>query len=655
MQSLHARRVIACTRKACLPPSSVPRRLFASKKPSSSITVPKFSSISHLATLLKVSFPELQRTMKNLGFANVSWDYIVDSENAALIAEEMGLKIKENALKGENLYPSPLPADAANLKPRAPIVAIMGHVDHGKTTLLDYFRKSHIVDGEKGGITQHIGAFLTQLGSQPVCFLDTPGHEAFLKLRERGAHLTDFVLLVVAADDRVMPQTKEAIKHAKSAGVPMVVAITKCDKEGANFDKVVGELASAGVDVEPYGGDTQCVEVSAKTGKGMAELVSSIQAQSEIQDIRAPQTGFKTEGVIVESSLMKGLGVTASLIVKKGTLKPRQYLVAGTSWCRVRQIVNEHGKQLKEAFPGVPVRVSGWRGTIPEPGEVVLEAENEHQIKNVLDTRERERVAEKELKEVDLINEIRTQQSKESERLQALAERKMLGLQTDEKTDKNDSETKTKKLEKKTLWFGIKADTVGSAEAISDIIGQLGNDEVESRTLFSAVGEITESDIFKAENAKSSIIAFSTPVSKSIERLASKHNVQILKHDVIYRVIQEISGLLSKELAPLVTRKVTGSAEIRQIFNIDLKKKQKLKIAGVRVVSGSFESNTLCQILRNGKVIHRGQVRRIQHAKEQVDKAHKGSEYGFTLDDWTGFEEGDVIEGYDEIVTPRYI
>ena len=630
----------------------LPLRYFATAKSFQVINVPKYSSISHLATLLKTPFPIVQKTMRNLGFTNTNWDYIVDNDSAGLIADELGFKIKVQVADGENLYPQPLPGsnsiEYTEMPSRPPVVAIMGHVDHGKTTLLDYFRKSHIVNGEKGGITQHIGAFLTQLGDHKVCFLDTPGHEAFLKLRERGAHLTDFILLIVAADDSVMPQTKEAITHAKSAGVPMVVAVTKCDKIDSNYDKVIADLATAGVDVEPYGGETQCVKVSAVTGEGMPELISCILAQSEIQDVKAPQKGFQTEGVIVESSLSKGQGPTASLIVKKGILIPRQYLVAGTAWCRVRQITNERGSKLNQAFPGIPVSISGWKG-IPEPGDVVLQAKDEHQVKRVIQTRERILAAEMEEKSVDLINEIKSKQIEEAKAKEQTSQRKLLGLDSDQ--DKNDQTS----IETKKAWFLIKADTVGSSEALADIISQFGNKELQAAVLLSGVGSITESDIFRAENSDATIISFATQVSKAIERLAEQRNVKILKHDVIYRAMQEVSALLSSQLAPIITKKVTSSAEIKDLFSISLKGKSKLHVAGVKVTKGTFVANMLCQISRGGKVIYEGKIENMQHGKEHVSEARKNSEYGFTFKDWDDFAKEDIIEGYEEMKTPRYL
>lgn len=644
---MHVRGVFKWTTKS----SRLPRllgqaRLYASKK---SLEVPKFSSVSQLATLLKVPYAKLQQTMSSLGFVNTSWDYILDADSAALIADEFGYEIRVNTVEGENLYPQPLSESAGPFPSRPPVVAIMGHVDHGKTTILDYFRKSHIVAGEKGGITQHIGAFLTQLGDQKVCFLDTPGHEAFLKLRERGAHLTDFVLLVVAADDSVMPQTKEAIKHANSAGVPLVVAITKCDKPEADYDKTVSDLAAAGVQVEPYGGDTQCVKVSARTGEGMPELVSCIQAQSEIQDVRAPQGDFSTEGVIVESSVSKGLGVTASMIVKKGILKHRQYLVAGTAWCRVRQLTNEYGKQLQAALPGVPVSIPGWKG-IPEPGDIVLQSDNEHQVKRVIETRERERIVRKEARQVELMNEIKERQSAELERNRIQVERKKLGLNAVTEVSNRDSE-----IGPKILWFLIKADTMGSAEALRDIVSQLGNQEVRAEPILSEVGAVTESDIFRAENSEASIVAFATSVPKPVQRLADQRKVQILKHDVIYRAMQDVSSILSSHLEPIRSKNIISAAEIKQIFSISLKKKQKLPVAGVKVTRGSFSVGMQCQVVRQGKPVHTGKIQHMQHGKAAITEAHKGSEYGFTFGDWSAFEEGDIVEGYEDIITPRYI
>lgn len=617
------------------------------------VTLPKFSTVTHLSTLLKRPLVKVQKTMENMGFSSNHWDYIVDDESAVLIADELGVKAEINANHGEDLYPQSLPETITELPPRPPVVALMGHVDHGKTTLLDYFRNSRIVDGEKGGITQHIGAFLTKLGnSQEICFLDTPGHEAFLKLRQRGANLTDIILLVVAADDSVMPQTKEAIKHASAAGVPTIVALTKCDKPESKPDKVIADLAGAGVDVEAYGGETQCIPVSAVTGQGINDLTAALQAQIEIQDVRAPTKDFRAEGVVVESSVSKGIGPAATMIVRKGVLRPRQIVVAGTTWCRVRQLTNERSQSLKEAYPGTPVRITGWRD-LPEPGDTILEAPGgEAQAKRVVLNRKRLLTAAQEAKQIAIMNDSMLLQQAEAEKKARHDERAALGLAEVDADVELSQNTGPREVP-----FIIKADVAGSAEAMNDIIGHLGNDEIKATVLFSAVGPITESDVFRAEAAgnNASIIAFSTNVTRQIERLAEQRKVPIKRYDVIYKAMEDVSAQLSSQLSPIITRKIIGNAEIRAVFTITVKRKTKLQVAGVKINRGLFTPSTLVQVVRGKKTIHEGHLATIQHGKDDVTEAHKGSEYGITFNKWSEFKEGDIIEGYEEIRTPRYI
>lgn len=634
------------------------------------VVLPKFSTVTHLSTILKTPIVKVQDVMENLGFTSTHYDYIVDDESAVMIADELGIEGEVNKNHGEDLYPQTLPESLADFPLRPPVIALMGHVDHGKTTLLDYFRKSHIVKGEKGGITQHIGAFLTQVGdakknpsiSDKICFLDTPGHEAFLKLRKRGAHLTDVILLVVAADDSVMPQTKEAIKHASAAGVPMIVALTKCDKPEAKPERVVADLSAAGVDVEEYGGSTQCIPVSAVTGKGVDELIAAVQAEVEVLDLRSPaKAPYKAEGVVVESSVVKGIGPAASVIVRKGTLKPRQVVVAGHTWCRVRQLSNEFGKMIKEAPPGTPVRITGWK-ELPEPGDTVLEAKDENTAKRVIANRKRLMDEALEAKQIAVINENKVQQAHDAEARAEHEERAALGLSSSKSGNANPNPDHNGPVAGEQAQEGpedfpflIKADVAGSAEAVSDIIRHLGNEEVKASVLLSGVGAVTESDVFRAETANASIISFSLPVGKPIERLAEQRGVSIKRYDVIYKAMEDISAFLSSKLEPVVTRKVVSTSDIRALFTITLKKKQKLIVAGIKVGRGTLTTNQLVQVKRDDKIVHEGKLGTIQHGKDHVSEAHKGSEYGVTFEKWTEFQEGDVIEGYEEIKTPRYI
>lgn len=611
---------------------------------SKNILLPKFATVANLATMFNVRVVDLKKKMEELGFSETGSDHIIDDVSAQIIAEELGVDASLNQNHGPDLYPAPLPDNLEECPPRPPVIALMGHVDHGKTTLLDHFRTSHLVDGEKGGITQHIGAFSSVFKStkQPVCFLDTPGHEAFLKLRQRGANLTDIILLVVAADDGVMPQTKEAIKHAKAANVPMVVALTKIDVPESNPARAVAGLAAAGVDVEEYGGETQCIPVSAVTKEGVDDLESALTALVDVLDLRAPLDG-SAEGVIVESQQVKGQGHTATIIMRRGTLNPRDVLVAGHTWCRTRQLFDEKRKSLKKVLPAVPVQISGWKD-LPEPGQTILQAKSEEEAKKVVANRLRLLDEAKEAERVDVINEIRKKEHIEAKEKELRDKRANLGLEAN--TEDHASE--------KYLEYLIKADVGGSAEALTDCINDLGNDEVKAKVLYSAVGPVTETDVFRAETANATILAFATQVPRQIERIAEKHKVKIEKYDVIYKALENVSASLSSLLPPEISRKVIATATLRQVFKITVKKSH-IQVAGVKVVRGSFSPKTLVQVLRNGKVVYDGKLSSIKHGKDTVEQAHKGSEYGFSFEKWEDFREGDEIEGYEEVSTPRYL
>lgn len=628
--------------------SKVFQRSFASKH-RDSIVLPRFATVSTLASLFKIRFLDFQRQLNAMGFSDHAADHIMDQESAILIAEELGINAVRAEKHVDDIIPQPPPTDLASCPSRPPIIGLLGHVDHGKTTLLDWFRKSHITDGEKGGITQHIGAFLTKFRTHPqqqVCFLDTPGHEAFLKLRQRGAHLTDLVLLVVASDDSVMPQTREAIRHARNADVPMVTALTKVDRPDSDPEKTVRDLSAAGVDVEEYGGDTQCIPVSAPKNSGMADLETALLALIEVLDVRAPRDG-PCEATVVESQQIKGVGHAATIIVRRGTLKPRMTVVAGTTWARVRQLTNEQGKPLKEAPPGTPLRVTGWK-ELPQPGDLVLQAKDEAHAKRVVEYRKREREAASEAKLVDSMNESRRQGHVEAQVRAEQEERARVGLAS----KKNDQE----EVKKNDVPFVVKADVGGSAEAVADCLQELGNDEVAASVLYQGVGPPTETDIFRAEAAGAQIIAFSCAVPRPIERLAEQRRVRIYKFDVIYKAIEAVVADLSARLSPLVTRKVLGTAEIRQIFRIQGKRgSAPTLVAGVKVMKGIIERSSPIQVLRNGKKVHDGRLASMHHGKEVITQAHKNSEYGISFDGWSDFEEGDVVETYEEIVTPRYL
>jgi translation initiation factor IF-2 len=477
----------------------------------------------------------------------------------------------------------------------------MGHVDHGKTTLLDWLRKSSVAATEHGGITQHIGAFSVSMPSgKTITFLDTPGHAAFLSMRQRGANVTDIVILVVAADDSVKPQTIEAINHAKAAKVPMIVAINKIDKPEINIDRVKQDLARHGVEIEDFGGDTQVVCVSGKTGQGMDVLEEAAVTLSEIQDMRA-ETDGPVEGWVLEASI-KPMGKVATVLVKRGTVRPGDFIVAGNTWARVRCLRNEAGIEIEEAGPGMPVEIDGWREQ-PLAGDEVLQAPDEAKAKSVIDYRlekiERDRMAE-DMEAVNLNRKI------DQERREKEKEAARLAKSRDDEEDADLTPEEETPTGSKIVNFIVKGDVSGSVEAVVDSISHVGNKEVEARVLRSGVGQLSEFDVEHAAAAQGLLINFNTPVDPHIARLADQSKVAILDHNIIYRLVDDVKAELSKHLPPLVTQRVTGEAEIAQIFSIKIKKREMKNIAGCKVRNGTIARNSKVRVLRNNEKVFDG-------------------------------------------------
>jgi translation initiation factor IF-2 len=563
------------------------------------ILLPEYISVSNLAMALKVRLEDFVWKMEELGFEETSHDYILNAETSGLIAQEYNFEPVIDRGDAEDLKARPPPPDPSILPQRPPVVTIMGHVDHGKTTLLDYLRKSSVAAGEHGGITQHIGAFSVPMPSgKVITFLDTPGHAAFLSMRQRGANVTDIVILVVAADDSVKPQTIEAINHAKAAKVPIIVAINKIDKEDSNVDRVKQDLARHGVDVEDFGGDTQVVCVSGKTGQGMDELEEAAVTLSEILDMRAERDG-QAEGWVIEASI-KSMGKVATVLVRRGTMRPGDFIVAGKTWARIRCLRNEAGVEIEEAGPGTPVEIDGWREQ-PLAGDEVLQASDEAHAKTVVDFRlekdERNRLAE----DMEAINENRKaeQEKRDREKAEAAA-----AAEADAKTPE------TFKLNKpsgpKEIFFVIKGDVSGSVEAVIDSIAGLGNNEVRPHILRSGVGQLSEFDIEHAAVANGHLINFNTAIEPNIARLAEESKVTIMNHNIIYRLVDDVKAELSKHIPPLITQKVLGEAEIAQIFSINIKGRQQKPIAGCKVRNGSISKIAKVRVLRGGKKVYDG-------------------------------------------------
>ncbi|OCL04731.1 initiation factor 2 [Glonium stellatum] len=616
------------------------------------IYLPEYISVTNLASMLKVRVEEFVRKMEQLGFEDVQNDHILNAENAGLIAMEYNFEpIIQAAEEDADLYAAPVPEDISSLPARPPVVTIMGHVDHGKTTILDYMRKSSVAATEFGGITQHIGAFSVPLASgKTITFLDTPGHAAFLSMRQRGANVTDIVILVVAADDSVKPQTIEAIKHAQSADVPIIVAINKIDKDEAAPDRVKQDLARNGVEVEDYGGDTQVVCVSGKTGQGMPELEEAVVTLSEILDHRA-EIGGAVEGWVLEATTKKS-GRVATILVRRGTLRVGDVLVAGTTWARVRTLKNEAGVAIKEVGPGMPVEVDGWREQ-PLAGDEVLQAPDEQKAAAVselrLEKEERERMA----KDMEAINETRRLETEKKEKEEAAAAAAAAASADGSKAAESVEEVKDAGPE--VIPFIVKGDVSGSVEAVVNSIAPIGNAEVSCTILRSGVGSPSEFDVEHAATAKGHIINFNTVVPPNISSLAEEKGVRILDSNIIYRVVEDAKALLSEKLAPRIVSRVTGEAEVAQSFEIGLGGKKKLRIAGVKVRNGTVNRGGKVKVLRGDNVIYDGTVSSLKLVKKDVSEMRKGTECGMAFEGWEGFEVGDQAQCYEEKQEKRYL
>ena len=567
--------------------------------PPTPIYLPDFINVSNLAAVLRVNVEAFGNKMRALGFNETNNDYILDAETAGLIAAEFNFEPIVDSGDSEDLYPQLPVEDPSLLPPRPPVVTIMGHVDHGKTTLLDWLRKSSVAVSEHGGITQHIGAFSVSMpGGRLITFLDTPGHAAFLSMRKRGANVTDIVILVVAADDSVMPQTIEAIKHAQDSQVPMIVAVNKIDKPDSNIQRVKNDLARYGVEIEDFGGDTQVVCVSGKTGQGMAELEESVIALADILDMRAPADG-PAEGWVLEATTKKS-GRIATVLIRRGTIKPGDVIVAGSAWAKVRSLHNESGAEVAAAGPGTPVEIDGWKEP-PAAGDEVLQAPDEQKAKSVVEFRIEAQRRDEMATEMIAVNEMRRLDHEKREK------EKLKKTQVDEKTDESEKAALLAHPSgMKEVLFLIKADVSGSVEAILNSVSALGNSEVRPHVIRSGTGPITEFDIDHAAAAKAHIISFNTVIDPQISRAAETAGVPIINQSIIYRLIEDVKAKLSDQLAPKKTQRVLGEAEVTQIFEINTKGRQKIPVAGCKVRNGIITKNGNIRILRKKEVIYDG-------------------------------------------------
>ncbi len=506
--------------------------------------------------------------------------------------------------------------DPALLKPRPPIVTIMGHVDHGKTSLLDYIRQSNVVAGEKGGITQHIGAYEVILENQKkITFLDTPGHEAFTAMRARGAKITDIAVIVIAADDSVMPQTKEAISHAQAAGVPMIFGFNKMDKAGVTADRIRQQLAEMNILVEEWGGKFQTQEISAKTGDGVDSLLEKIVLESDLLDLKANPDKLAT-GTVIEATLDKGRGYVATLLVQHGTLNIGDAVVAGGNYARIKAMYNERGVRIKKAGPAVPVQILGLDGA-PQAGEKFKEFDDESEAKQVAYKRQ----------QITREQGIRT---KKHITLDEIGRRLALG-------------------NFKELNVIVKGDFDGSVEALTDSMQKLSNQEIQINVVHKAVGQITESDILLASASDAIVIGFQVRPSVSARKLAEKENIEIRLYSIIYDAIDELKSAMEGMLEPKIEEKITGIAEIREVFNIT----KFGKVAGCFMTEGKITRTTKARLIRDGIVIYTGELSALKRFKDDVKEVASGQECGISIKNFSDYKAGDNIEGFEETEVKR--
>jgi translation initiation factor IF-2 len=573
------------------------------------VVVPETITVQELANRMAERGADVIKALMRMGVM-ATINQVIDADTAELLVTEFGHKIKrvsesdvEIGLKGDD--------DAEeNLASRPPIVTIMGHVDHGKTSLLDALRDTDVASGEAGGITQHIGAYQVQLkGGQRITFIDTPGHQAFTAMRARGAHVTDIVVLVVAADDGIKEQTIEAIRHAKAAKVPMIIAINKMDKPDAKPDRVRQELLQHELVVEKLGGDVLDVEVSATKKTGLDKLEEAILLQAEILDLKA-NPSRPAEGTIIEAKLERGRGPVATVLIKRGTLRVGDIFVAGSEWGRVRALIDERNNQLKEAGPATPVEVLGLNGT-PLAGDDFVVAENETRARDIADYRQRRR---------------REQQAVAGARgtLEQMFSQIAAGVA-------------------KELAVVVKSDVQGSLEAITASLDKLATNEVAVRVLHAAVGGINESDVILAKASNAVIIGFNVRANPQARDMARRDNVEIRYYSIIYNVIDDMKAALSGLLAPTLRERFLGNAAIREVFNIS----KVGKVAGCMVTEGVVRRGAKVRLLRDNVVIHEGSLKTLKRFKDEVREVREGFECGMAFENYDNVQVGDSIECFE--------
>jgi translation initiation factor IF-2 len=610
-------------KKTVTPPPAAPAPATPSSRPTpaaaasvatqerqEAVRIPELASVGELAEKLGAKPAEVISKLMGLGVM-ATQNQRLDKDTIEMVALEFGFTVEFETEFGEQEIEETVEEDRPeDLEPRSPVVTVMGHVDHGKTSLLDYVRKTNVVAGEKGGITQHIGAYEVELAdNRSVTFLDTPGHQAFTAMRARGAQATDIVILVVAADDRVMPQTVEAIDHANAAEVPIVVAINKIDKPDANPQLVKQDLAGRGVLIEEFGGQVPCAEISAKKGIGVENLLELLLLQADILELKA-NPNRRARGVVIESRVEQGRGTVATVLVQNGTLHEGDPFVCGKEFGKVRAMANERGKRVKTAGPSSPVEVMGWSGP-PMAGDVFTATETESQAKDV------------------------------GQRRQLLA-REAEQQARDRRVSLQGFHELMEKGEVKELRLIIKADVAGSVEVLADQLGSLGTDEVRCTVLHSGVGQITESDVLLADASNAVIIGFNVRFDPKAQQAAQRADVDVRSYNIIYEAVEDVKSALSGLLKPEEVERVHGRAEVRQTFRVT----KAGTVAGCYILSGTVARSHRARLVRDDEIVFDGRIANLKRFKEDVREVAQGYECGISLEGHDDVREGDVIETY---------
>ena len=589
-------------------------KLISNTQDDNSVVYTEGMRLSDLATKLNVPGAELVKKLFQIGIL-ATVNASIDFDNASLLVMDYGKELKRAEESDiSNFEEFKFNDSDEDLKERPAVVTIMGHVDHGKTTLLDTIRKTDVAGGEAGGITQAISAYQIKYNGRPITFIDTPGHAAFTEMRARGASITDIVIIIVAADDGVMPQTKEAIDHAKAAGVPIMVAVNKIDKPGANIERVMTELTEYGLAPDTWGGDTVFTNISAKTGEGIETLLENILLIAEMEEYKANPSRYAM-GTVIEASLDKQVGSIATLLIQNGTLRLGDPIVVGTNYGKVRTLKNDKGEEITEAGPSLPVEVTGLNG-IPTSGDKFMAFENEKQAHNVADQRKAQ-AKEKENKSVGAVS------------LDELFARIGEGL--------------------KEINVIIKADVHGSSEAVKNSLEKIEVEGVRVNVIRSTVGAITESDIVLAKASNAILIGFNVRPSNSIRDYAKDSGVEIRLYNIIYKAVEEMEAAMKGMLDPVYEEKILGSVEVRQLFKFS----KVGVIAGSYVTDGIIKRDSKARIIRDGVVIYDGEIGSIQREKDSVKEVKKGLECGITIENFNDIKVGDVIEAYEMVEVQR--